>query len=140
MEAFIVRYRRVFSSRLYMRIYKLCLTIQVFMLIFASVMNENIYFLDDNQILFRCGERIKQWRLKQNVSQSALASRAGISLSSVQKVERGEPVSIAVFMKVLRHLRKLEIFSVFLEEERLTPSEYFRMQEKVKIRRRASKS
>ena len=103
-------------------------------------MNENIYFLSDKQILRESGVGIKRWRLKRNITQSALAEQAGISLSSVQKVERGEPVSILVFIKVLRHLRKLEVFSDFLEEEKLTPSEIFKLQEQIKLRKRASRT
>ena len=103
-------------------------------------MNENVYFLSDKQIIVECGARIKSVRLKQNLSQCALATMAGISLSSVQKVERGEPVSILVFMSVLRQLRMLDIFSDLLREEQLSPSELFKLQGKVKVRKRASKS
>lgn len=103
-------------------------------------MNENIYFLSDTQIFEVVGKKIRLWRLQQNMSQSELSMQAMISLSTLNKLERGEPISFDKFLKVVRVLRKLEIFDPFIAEEEISPAQYFKMQEQVHHRQRASKN
>ena len=101
-------------------------------------MNENIYFLSDKQIISLLGEKVKLWRLQQNISQSELSVSSGVGLSSIQKIEKGEGTSLEITLKVLRALRKLDFFTEMIAEEQLSPSQYFMMQSEVKKRKRAS--
>lgn len=103
-------------------------------------MNENVYFLSDAHIFKAIGGKVRFWRLQQNLSQLELSRQAMVSLSTLQKLERGEPVSLDRLVKILRILRKLEIFSPFLAEEEISPARFFELQEKIRHRQRASKS
>ena len=88
---------------------------------------ENIYRLSDATILAKLGARIKSSRLKQNITQESLAISANVSLSSVKKIENGEIKSFDSFLRVLRVLGKLDIFQSMVDEEQLSPSEYYEL-------------
>ena len=51
---------------------------------------EDIYMLTDAAICNLLGENLKGARLKQNITQQKLAEEAGVSLSTVKKMEKGE--------------------------------------------------
>ena len=88
---------------------------------------EDIYALSDLMILSRIGERIKATRLKQNVTQEQLAKESNVSLSSVKKIEKGEIGSFDSIMRVLRILGLLDVLQPLVEEEQLSPSEYYNL-------------
>ena len=85
------------------------------------------------------GRKIKSIRLKRNITQSSLAEAASISLSSVKKVENGEIGAFDTLLRILRTLGMLESISSLIEEEQLSPSEYYEIvnKSKKKTRRRA---
>ena len=83
--------------------------------------------LSDATILAKLGARIKSTRLKQNITQESLAISANISLSSVKKIESGEIKSFDSLLRVLRVLGKLDIFQSMVDEEQLSPSEYYEL-------------
>ena len=91
---------------------------------------EDIYMLSDAMILAKIGEHLKAIRLKQNITQLALAEEAGVSLSSVKKIEKGEIGSFDSLLRVLRTLGKLDVLLPLVEEEQLSPSEYYEMVQK----------
>ncbi len=74
-------------------------------------MNDNIYMLADTEICRRIGEKIRQLRLRQNITQMSLAKQSQISVSSVKKIENGEIGSFDSLMRVLRILGALDVFS-----------------------------
>ena len=81
--------------------------------------------LADGMILGKIGARLKAIRLKQNITQQRLAEEAGLSLSSVKKIESGEIKSFDALLRVLRILGKLDVLQPLVEEEQLSPSEYY---------------
>lgn len=83
--------------------------------------------LSDATILSKIGARLKSIRLKQNITQESLAISANISLSSVKKIENGEIKSFDSLLRVLRVLGKLDIFQPMVDEESLSPSEYYEL-------------
>ena len=83
--------------------------------------------LSDATIIAKLGARIKSTRLKQNITQESLAISANISLSSVKKIESGEIKSFDSLLRVLRVLGKLDIFQSVVDEEQLSPSEYYEL-------------
>ena len=83
--------------------------------------------LSDATILSKLGARLKSIRLKQNITQESLAISANISLSSVKKIESGEIKSFDSLLRVLRVLGKLDIFQPMVDEESLSPSEYYEL-------------
>lgn len=96
--------------------------------------------LSDSVILNRMGERLKSLRLKQNITQESLGESANVSLSVVKKVEKGEIRSFDVLLRLLRTLGKLDVLLPLVEEEQLSPSEYYNLVNKAEVhqRKRAS--
>lgn len=95
--------------------------------------------LADAAICQKIGGRLKQTRLKQNITQQSLAKAADVSLSSIKKIENGEIGSFDSLLRVLRILGMLDVLQPLVEEEQLSPSEYFNLvhSAKAKIRQRA---
>ena len=86
---------------------------------------DDIYMLADAMILSRIGNKLRTVRLKQNITQQTLAEEAGVSLSSIKKIEKGEIGSFDSWLRVLRTLGKLDILQELVDEEELSPSEYY---------------
>ena len=100
---------------------------------------DDIYMLTDMAILKRIGENLKSARLKQNITQQSLSEAANVSLSSIKKIEKGEIRSFDSLLRMLRTLGKLDMLQQLVEEEQLSPSEYYNMVQasKTKQRKRA---
>ena len=90
----------------------------------------------------RIGAILKSMRLRQNITQSNLAESAGVSLSTLKKIENGDICSFDSFLRLLRTLRKLDVLQPLVEEEQLTPNEYWEFinNAKRKIRKRAGRA
>lgn len=99
----------------------------------------DIYSLSDTQIQKQIGSRIKETRLKQNITQDSLAEAASISRSSIQKIESGEIGAFESLIRILRTLGMLNEFQHFCQEQQLSPIEYYEMvnSAKKKTRKRA---
>jgi transcriptional regulator with XRE-family HTH domain len=52
------------------------------------------------------GNQIKSTRLRRNMRQEEVASRAGVSLPTVSRLEKGKGSSLATFIKVLQVLKE----------------------------------
>ena len=92
--------------------------------------------LADLAIMKRIGDCLRQARLKQNITQQSLSEAANVSLSSIKKVEKGEIRSFDTLIRIMRTLGKLEILQPFVEEEQLSPSEYYDLVNSSKSRQR----
>ncbi len=103
---------------------------------------DDIYFLTDLDVAKRIGANLKNLRLRQNVTQSNLSESAGVSLSTLKKIENGDICSFDSFLRLLRTLRKLDVLQPLVEEEQLTPNEYWEFinNAKRKIRKRAGRA
>ena len=97
---------------------------------------EDVYALTDVAIRCRLGENLKDVRLKQNITQQRLADEAGLSLSTVKKLEKGEIGSFDAFLRVLRTLGRLDVLSPLVEEPQLSPNEYYELVQKAGTHRR----
>lgn len=75
----------------------------------------------DAAILAELGSRLQRERLNRNLTQSALADRAGLSRSTVAKLESGENFSMLTLIRVLRTLGLMEAIDSFLPEPRISP-------------------
>ena len=100
---------------------------------------DDIYMLADKMIFEKIGNRVRQVRLKQNITQQSLAEAAGVSLSSVKKIEKGEIGSFDSLLRLLRTLGLLDVLQPLVEEEQLSPNEYYELvhTSKNKTRKRA---
>ena len=88
---------------------------------------ENVYMLTDGVIFGKIGERLKSVRLKQNITQQSLAEAANVSLSTVKKIEKGEIRSFDSLLRLLRTLGQLDVLQPLVEEEQLSPNEYYQL-------------
>ncbi len=103
---------------------------------------DNIYMLSDTDIVNKISAKLRELRLKQNISRQDLSISSGVSVSSIVRMEEGEIKSFDSLLRILRTLGKIDIFIPLVEEEEISPNEYFKMLQstKKKIRKRASKS
>ena len=99
-------------------------------------MLDNIYILTDTELCNKIAAKIKTVRLKQNMSQAEL-----VSISTIKRMEDGEVKNFESLIRVLRTLGKLDIFVPLVEEEQLSPNEYYELASKANKpkRKRASK-
>ncbi|MBQ8450957.1 MAG: helix-turn-helix transcriptional regulator [Bacteroidaceae bacterium] len=97
-----------------------------------------LYALTDNTIIEKIGENIKRLRLEHNITQKELAGSAGIAISSVAALERGENISLKTLIPLLRSLSSLHLLSDLLKEPEISPIAYAKLLDSQKIRKRAS--
>jgi len=84
--------------------------------------------LSDPAILKELGKRIREYRISQELKQSELAQQSGISLNTLGKIESGKPVSIVLFLSVLRSLGLLDNLELLVPEQRITPMQMLKYQ------------
>ena len=98
--------------------------------------------LSDAELTNRISAKIKELRLKQNISRQDMAASTGVSVSSIARMEDGEIKSFESFLRIMRSLGKIEVFMPLLQEEEISPNEYYKMvhSAKAKQRKRASRS
>ena len=87
----------------------------------------DIYTLSDTEILSHIGNRLKATRLKQNITQQSLAEEADVSLSTIKKIEKGEIRSVDALIRALKTLGMLDDLRPLIEEEQISPNEYYEM-------------
>ena len=96
----------------------------------------NLNSFSDNALIKRLADFVKWHRLNQNKTQGQVAKDAGISRSTLSLMEKGDTVSIACLIQVLRVLDVLYVFDVFKTQEQISPLAYVKL--KKKQRKRAS--
>ncbi len=69
--------------------------------------------MSDHALARHIGEFIRYHRLDQNTTQESLSHSAGISRSTLSLLERGEIVTLATLIQVLRVLDQLHVIEVF---------------------------
>ena len=96
------------------------------------------YSMSDPAIMKELGRRFREYRLRSNLSQRALAIKTGLSVMSVQHLENGSSVSLSTFISVLRMLKLLGNLENLVPELPISPVELLKLQGKQ--RKRAAKS
>lgn len=94
--------------------------------------------MSDQALMETIGTYVKQHRLRQNRSQTDVATAAGISRSTLSLLERGETTTMASLLAVLRVLDLLDVMDVFSIRQEISPIAYAKLQKK--RRQRSSKS
>jgi len=77
--------------------------------------------LTDLEILAEIGRRLKAHRLQQNIPIEVLASRAGLSKTTVVRAEEGKNPTLITLLRILRQLGKLGALENFIPEPRISP-------------------
>jgi len=92
--------------------------------------------MSDKALAELIGRFIKEKRIEQNKTQLVVANAAGISRSTLSLLEKGEAVTIATFLQVLRVLDQLQVLDVFSIEPTISPMQLAKME--LKKRKRVS--
>jgi transcriptional regulator with XRE-family HTH domain len=92
--------------------------------------------MSDAVLAGHIGAFVRHHRLEQNKTQDALARDAGISRSTLSLLERGETVTLATLIQVLRVLDQLQVMDAFVVQQRVSPLALARMQKEKRQRAR----
>ncbi len=91
----------------------------------------------DQAVLAELGARLAKERLERNLTQTQLATQAGVSKSTVQRLESGSVATqLSGFIRVCRVLNLVERFELLIPEP--VPSPVAQLKAGGKKRRRAS--
>ena len=74
-------------------------------------------FENENLILRELGNRLKQYRISLNLTQSDLSQKCGISMSTVVRIENGDDTKISNYIRILSGLDILENINTLIPEE-----------------------
>ena len=92
--------------------------------------------MNDKALAEHIGRFVKEKRMELNKTQEDLAHTAGISRSTLSLLEKGETVTIATLLQVLRVLDQLHILDVFSVQPIVSPIQLAKIE--MKKRKRAS--
>ena len=95
--------------------------------------------LSNSAIIEEVGKRLKDYRIRRKLTQQEVAEQAGISIFSVAQIERGKVVTMSVFLSVIRVLRLLDNFELFIPEIGISPIELLKLKGKTPKRIKKSK-
>ena len=97
----------------------------------------DIYALTDSAILLQIGQKLKEARIEQNISQKALAESSGLSTFSISQMENGHNTSLLSLIMVLRALNRLDVFEGLFREKPISPVALSELMKKNQQRKRA---
>lgn len=100
----------------------------------------NWYSMSDQALAAYIGAFVKHHRLEQNKNQEDLAHEAGISRSTLSLLERGETVTLATLIQVLRVLDQLQIMEGFEVKQVISPLALAKAEKEKRKRARKSKT
>lgn len=95
--------------------------------------------MSDKALSEHLGDFIKHHRMDQNKTQNALANAAGISRSTLSLLERGESVTLATLIQVLRVLDQLNVMEAFSIQQTISPLVLAKMEREKRKRASGSK-
>jgi transcriptional regulator with XRE-family HTH domain len=78
--------------------------------------------------------------LEQNKTQDMLSREAGISRSTLSLLERGETVTLATLIQVLRVLNQLQVMDAFEMHQRISPIALAKAEQEKRKRARNTKT
>lgn len=87
-------------------------------------------------ILIDIGKRLAKQRLDMNLTQAELAHKAGVSKSTLERIESGKSTQLTNFIRILRSLNLIHIMDSFLPKTKPGPIEL--LKNKGKERKRAN--
>ena len=90
----------------------------------------------DVQIRIEISERIKQYRISADMTQTMLAEKSGVSIKTISRFESGEEISLTNFIKILKALELDNNLELLVPDHTTRPSFYVGNRQE---RKRASK-
>lgn len=95
--------------------------------------------LSEDAVLRELGSRISQYRLNRNLTQAQLAQEAGVSLSTVSRMEAGSSSQISNLVRVLRALDLVENLDLLIPAPAVSPIQQLQLDGKSRRRARPGK-
>ena len=95
--------------------------------------------MTNQEVLSEMGRRLREYRLGQDLTAESLATRAGLSVTTILNAEKGKNPTLETVVKILRNLGRLENLNAFLPEPTISPMELLK-RGTPKMRQRASGS
>lgn len=95
--------------------------------------------MSDKALAKEIGAFIRHHRMELNKTQDTLAAEAGISRSTLSLLERGETVTVATLIQVLRVLDQLQVMGAFTVHQSISPLVLAKMQKEKRKRARRKK-
>lgn len=90
-------------------------------------------------LLMVLGERIRELRLRENIAQTVLAARSGVSLKAVKNLENGTGATVASLLRVLRTLGRTEWIDTLGPKVGISPMQMLkRNKERIRATRKRS--
>lgn len=100
-------------------------------IIFANKNRNDMWTeLSDPAILQKMGRRIRDYRIRMEMTQSELAEKSGVSMGTIVRVEQGNPISTLLLISILRTMGLLENLEVLLPELSISPLQMRKLQGK----------
>lgn len=90
--------------------------------------------LTDKAILEHIGERVRQLRLRKNITQSQLAKDSGVGKSTIERFEKGHSIQLTSLIRILRSFGKLEELLDLIPDQTASPMEILMQEEPAKYR------
>ena len=84
--------------------------------------------LSDPAILQKIGRRMRDYRMRMEMTQGELAEKSGISMGTIVRMEQGGAISTLLFISVLRTMGLLENLEVLLPELSISPIQMRKLQ------------
>lgn len=96
-----------------------------------------IYGDENNAFLLKeMGERIRDIRIAQNLTQEEVAEDIGVSLSTIKRIESGTGSTLENFLRILRYFNLTQNLEVLIPAQQQSAEEIYR---NVSKRQRAGK-
>ncbi len=97
-------------------------------------MKTSFPLLTDDAALKHIGERVRQLRLRKDITQSQLAKNSGVGKSTIERFEKGSSIQLTSLIRVLRSLGKLEDLLELIPDQVASPMELLMKEEPAKYR------
>lgn len=96
-----------------------------------------IYGDENNAFLLKeMGERIRDIRIAQNLTQEEMAADIGVSLSTIKRIESGTGSTLENFLRILRYFNLTQNLEILIPSQQQSAEEIYR---NVSKRKRAGK-
>jgi len=92
-------------------------------------MSQNIDFssASSTAIIETLAKRLDEIRLSQNISQSSLATEAGVSRRTLTRLADGQPISLDSFVRIMQALRLTDQLAALLPNPSVRPVDRVRL-------------
>lgn len=91
----------------------------------------------DTEIMLLIGERLRGYRLQQNLSVAEVARRAGINPNTVLNAEAGRNPRFETLIRILRVYDRIDALNAFLPKPKVSPIDLARTHGKIRKRARS---